>query len=797
MSIRSRSIISALLFVSGVLFAQSGKNVWKADLDDDAKTIQPVLNGAYLFGSADEYAWLFRTSTGKKVWSVEIDDYSKKALHQVVDDTLYLVAEGDTLKCFDMLNNTLVWKRIYSGIEQSNFTAFSRMDTLYILSYGSVDLGISTLDGKEAWRSAVTYESSLREQGTVDRVLLPLLRKYLAFTDKDECVLIDAVNGKRLITIPLSEPNGDLIKAKRAWYYISADQRTAAFISEKQFIVLNTDTNRLLAQVALKVSDQYNVLMPTPVGCAVFGEDRIVHLNTLTGKLSQAPAKLEDIRNSFFVQTDSAAILVIVFEDKVIGWNLDIGRAAWTTALKFQPSKGYLHRFIAQDSNDIVVTYIDPSTDLKLYLMSINAANGKIGYRTLIAHADESLPKRELPVPPIAVLSGPVQPSFGFENVGFDFQTIVSDTNIVILIRTASDMKVPNSDKEGGEGFIRVDRKSGQVISKSYLKVAQGLSFDGGLNALAPVTPVGSLILYPGNKNLVALDAQNGAVRWMLIDQDLKKSYIFDMAMVDTVLYVRTGAFKAGYEYDAKKDKLKNKTEWEENDYTLLAVDTASGKVLWKREFEADPGRAFRSYSINRYTRDSSNLIFGDERFLYSLALSPAKKGMLAWKFELSDSGVGSLDYDDLIQRSWHWSAEPLTEDEKDAEGMFTLKTRMVAGETFTTGLTKILHTEYDRATDRLLVYGDDGIASVNAANGRKNWLYEWDYKANAIQQAPVRLKGSIFYVINGDAVLLNAATGAVQATASADKESGIFLMPDRSAVVIVNGDEMTGIAIP
>jgi outer membrane protein assembly factor BamB len=786
-----------MLLAAALLSGQTNKYLWKAELDDDVKKIQPVLNGKYLFLSSDEYFWLFENATGKKVWSIEVDDYSEKAVHQTVNDTLFLVANEDTLICYNMVQNKKLWQRSYAGIEQDRFNGLKQLDTLLIISYTAMDLGISLNDGKEGWRTPVEYQRSLIEKGTVNSLLLDGARKYFVITEKEECLLLNADDGKKLLSIPQSEPNGDLVKTKRAWYYISPDQKLAAFIFDKHFIVVNIEANKLSAQIPVKVSDQYNPLMPTAAGCAVIAEDRIVHLNARTGKVSQILAKIGDLRNLFVVQTDSAAMMMVGLEDKLIGWNLDIGKMEWQTALKFQPANGFVHRFLAQDSNDVVVTYLDPSSDLKLFVMSVNAATGKINYRTLIAHCGESLPKRELPLPPVASVLGPLTPSFGFENIGFEYQVIQEYGQAVFVIRTSAEMMVPNTEKRGGEGLVRLDMKNGQVLSKNYLRIADGLSFDGGLTSLAKTMTAGGLILCPGNKNLTVLDAATGALRWMLIEQDLNGGYIFDMAMIDTVLYVRSGGFKQEFKYDKKKDKIARNTVWEEDDYVLLAVDTSSGKVLWKRQFEMDPGRVFPSYSIGRYAKGMSNLFISDDQFLYSISLDPMRKGMMTWKFEYSDSGIGTMEYDDLFQRSTRWSRENALTPEQEKEGFFPLLESSVAGESFTTSLFKIIHVEYDHQNDRLFLFGDDGLAAVNSSTGRMNWYYEWDYDTKSIQQQPVHLKDHLFYVMDGSGVVLNATKGTVIATTKVDAKSGVFIMPDRDSVIVVDGDEITGFVIP
>ena len=106
----NRFIFTILFLLSGILSAQTNKLLWKTELKDDVKMIKPVQNGKYLFLWSDEYAWLYENATGRKVWNVVIDEYSEKAFHQLVNDSLYLVANEDTLLCYNIVENKLSWK---------------------------------------------------------------------------------------------------------------------------------------------------------------------------------------------------------------------------------------------------------------------------------------------------------------------------------------------------------------------------------------------------------------------------------------------------------------------------------------------------------------------------------------------------------------------------------------------------------------------------------------------------------------------------------------------------------------
>ncbi|MDP1676529.1 MAG: hypothetical protein Q8L88_06650 [Bacteroidota bacterium] len=782
---------------SGFLFAQQNKLLWKVELQDDVKKIQPIQNGKYIFLWADEYAWLYENTSGKMIWNVKIEEYSEKAVHQLINDSLYLVANEDTLLCYNVLANKMVWKKSYQGIEQDRFLGLNLIDSTLLFHFKQIDIAVSLESGRELWRAPLNYERSLIDEGTVNFIALPALGKYIAFLEDDECALMSLANGKKLLSIPKSEPNADLIKQKRVWYYIEPEQHFAAMMFDKNFVVLNLDSNRIIAQRTIDISDQYNVLFSTEIGCAVIGEEKLIHVNFQNKIIAETIIDVDEMRNICTAKTDSGMVAIISQKNKLFALNLENGKLLWQTAPKSIAVNGFVHRMVLRDSNNIIVTYLDPTDDLKLYLMSINVLTGEINYRTNVAHADESLPKRILP---LSITSDTRSISFGFENVGFVYGVSIDSGNAKILIHTTSEMLEPNSDKEGGEGLIVVRLEDGKFLSKNYMKITDGMSFKGGLSALAKPLTVGNILLLPGNKNLVALNAETGKIQWMLIEQDLAGGYIFDMAMIDSVLYIKTGGFKQEFTYDSKKEKVETKKIWEEDDYQLIAVDPSSGKIYWKKEFDSDPGRIFHDYSIAHYSKNDKQLFYGSEKFLYSLALFPGKKDSTNWSFEFSDSGIGKMNYDDLYLQSTNWNGERLLSEDPSGyrnDSLYTLSSSLHIDESFTHSISKIIHVTYSKNSDRLLLFGEDGIASVNPINGKRLWHHEWDFSAKAVHHRPMILKDGIFYFIDGKMVLINIDSGKIVWQSKLDKENSIFIMPDYSSIIAIEKDVVTGFIIP
>lgn len=795
-----RTILSLILFCSLAADAQQKTApFWRYELPEDVQRMSPVKGGSFVFLQADEFAWVYETATGKKIWSTEVKKFDKDAPHLLLFDSLYMVASGDTLFCYGVLQNRLLWKALYAGIELDRFSALIHADTVAVLSFQSIDLGINILTGKELWRTPIEYDNDLPVKGTVNSILLPAAAKRIAFTSDDELILYSLLTGKPAYVRKKTAPNADLIEQQRQWYYLPKDETFAVIVTEKGVLALNLATGKESAFVPLDIDEQFNVLAPMETGCIVVGSEKTIHIDGTSGKVAEFTVDADDIRKIVVAETDSGAVMVVSMENAMAGVYLESRKTIWRTPEKFPAARGYIHRHIRTDGNRIIVAYLDPSDDVKLYAMSVDALTGKILYRTLAAHSDESLPKRILPLAVHPVPSAPHGLSFGFDDPGFHYAAQSDDSTMHLLIHTSAEMIEPNTDLDGGEGYVIVNTGTGKIAKKTYMQIAHDLSFKGGFASLAAPVTYGSLKILPGNKNLVAIDTANASLKWMLIEQDLFSSYVIDMTVVDSMLYLRTGGKKVDYVRDEKKDKVEQKVVWEEDDYSLIAVNAGTGLVYWKKKLSDDPSPLFPAYRISNYILTNGDLLYGTEKFLFAQSMQAKKGDSLRWSFEFSDSGVGAYSYDELLQSSMLWSGERFGEGDEcryRTDEIVPFSSRTIAGEKFVSGYSRILQVNYCPGENSLIAVGDDGIASIDPNNGKRKWYYEWDYSAGNVLYRPVFVNNHLFYVMNGKADVLNLKTGRIAASVKIDKESGIFIMPDGSSVIILYKDELTGIRI-
>ena len=93
-------------------------------------------------------------------------------------------------------------------------------------------------------------------------------------------------------------------------------------------------------------------------------------------------------------------------------------------------------------------------------------------------------------------------------------------------------------------------------------------------------------------------------------------------------------------------------------------------------------------------------------------------------------------------------------------------------GESFRTSISKVLHVAFSRPYDRIVVVGEDGIAGVEPSTGKRVWFHEWDYSKKAIHHRPIILGHSLFYHVDGVAVVVYLSDGKVISATKLDKKN-------------------------
>lgn len=783
----------ALLFTLSLAAAQNKPvSNWKYELPEDVTRIAPVGGGSHLFVQADEYVWLYENATGRKVWGAVIDDHSPKAPQELLNDSLFVAGDGDTLFCWNIRRNAVVWKKRYAEIDQTDFSGRTLCDSILVLSYGETDLAVALTDGKELWRAPMEYNADLKKADAAAVLLFEPLSRHIAFTAADEVRIVNTLNGKALFTRKKSEPAMDLVRQQRRWTHVSDDGRTAVLLLDGGVLVLDVAAAKEKSYIPMDFDAKLNALLPSPAGCFVVGAEKTVHIPFGNARTGEVTVDGDDIYSITVIPTDSSSVALISTENRMTGLDLSSGAVLWRSAEKAPTARGFVRSLVSSSDTMAVLTVLDPSDDLQLFLVGLSPRTGAVRYRTLVAHADESMPERTLPL-----LANSGGQFFGHDQAGFRYTLTAADGKAHLLIHTASDMIEPGTDRDGGEGYVIADLATGRIEKKVFMKIAQDLSYKGGFDGLAAPLTVGSVKILPGHRKLVAIDTAAASLAWMLIEQDLKDGAVTDMALADTLLLLRTGGIKRDYTYDEKKKKTESKIAWDEDDAALIAVDVRTGRVVWSRELDEHPGLLFPSYSMSRFMVNGSGLLYATRKFLHLQAVQPKKADSLRWSFEFADSGVGTYDLGELFVPASFWTKEPPGNGRFTQDPNILFTTAAVAGEPYGSGVSRVLQVNWDPEAGTLILIGEDGVASVDPATGRKRWLREWSYSDDAVSYRPLFLRDQLFSFVKGSAELVSLKTGKLTYGIRTDAESGVFVMPDASAVIFVHKDEISALVVP
>lgn len=832
---RTAYLTTVLLFVvtSAQLNAQAK---WKVELDDPAQLYEFVGNGKYLFFNSDELAWLYDASTGKKVWDIKVKDYEKKGIHQLVGEQ-YLVSTDDGLNCYDALTGKLQWQKIYKGIDQDEFMSLEFIEKAAVLRYGDPHLGIDLATGNELWRAEIKYNGSLVEKGTFNYMILDQQKKMLVMEKGDNAGLYDVLTGKKLLTLKDYEINGDLIKKNNTWRYKSPTQAYVLLVLDDGAAVIDIANNKELVRKKFDIDGDYEILLPTATGCAVFGEDKIVHFDFETGKTLEILYPISDMRTYKTYTVGDKDLLLIGAKDKMVCVDLRGGTILWQTKKDDPQFNGYAHRYITQDGNNIIFTFNSTKltgsvgTGTALYIVNMDALTGAVNWRVHVAHWEGAITGLARTMGKFAgamvgaLGSGQggrqISASFGYDNIGFDYDVSEFNGNLLVTNINKVTMVNPLTGKEPGEGFCMVNPKTGEIVYRNYMVIKQNSSWSSATQGIAAYNPqpliIDNIAYVCGNSRVIGVDLASGKTLWT-VDKDLKDGYPVDIAVFDGVVYVKFGKYPVTTALD--KNKIKLDSPWDRDPYGFAAIDAVTGKLLWRLETKTDPGLLLPQFSIARYYNPAKRqLYFADEEKIYALQLR-RDGGKFDWELNMDKNNIGDLPYKKMFAVNETWlgtvprtsstttqlgggwsmtttstsggtSEKAVSKFIEDAEGAEATTTYTSWGNIYGVSAKRCLRVLFDE--QHLLVFGTDGIGLVDIATGKPKWVTEWDYDYEAVQYIPRVHNNRIVYCVDRKLTCLDLTTGKILWQLKEAKRPRFFTSPDERYLFSIDEDVISG----
>jgi outer membrane protein assembly factor BamB len=812
---------------------------WKVELDESIQNYHFLQDGKFLFFTNAEYLWLYETQTGKEVYNMEIDDFEEEGIHQLIEEW-YLVSSDDGVQCFDAAKGEKIWKSEFD-VSQSDFTEIMAFGDIAVLRYGEDHVAFNFADGKQIWQTEIEYYGELVNIGTHNYFEFNALNKIAVMTDGD-LAIYDMKDGKQSALFEDIDPNRDLIEKKFSWSLRGRDNECLVLVTDDGAVLIDVKNNKELARKEIDIDGDYSVMLPTPNGCAILGEEKIVYFNYNDGSVKELPFPVDDMRTFKSYTVGDKGVLVMSMEDQIFGINLEAGEILWNTPKDDETFEGYIHKYIKQDGNNIIVSYnrarlSSHPAGTYIFCMSFDVLTGKLNYKTSVLASQAAMSNFTRGLAKtitgafatfVAIGSGGiasgqagqaidmVSDMMGYGNIGFNYNVFEHNGNIIFESRSEVAMFNPETREDPGEGYVAVNVSSGEIVYKDYFAIAEGMTKQN-LDASCPPLVEENISYVGGEERLYAFDLNSGKRLWS-IDGNEKLAMITDLMVANDILYLQFG--KIEYNIGLKEDEIVVKEKLDVDPYGFMALDAKSGDILWTVDMETPPDLYSPQFTLDNYYNGVSNqLYYSDEKGTYALKMG-RDGGTLEWSFNYKENNIGEMEYDETyaINEKWIGTQRVTTTTTVGTGGGYSYSYTSTSGgldeeesagfmedaagsDLFTTyvswgniwGVTAKRCLKVTTNGEVIIIFGPEGIASVNPQNGKANWTTEWEYDYEEMQYVPKIIRNSIVYCLDRELTLLDLKTGVEKWKVEEAKKPRFFTSPDESQLFSIDDDVISG----
>ncbi|MFA5804769.1 MAG: PQQ-binding-like beta-propeller repeat protein [Melioribacteraceae bacterium] len=812
MCVKKILIIITLLTVTA--FAQQVPK-WILELDDPIESYNFLRDGNYLFLQCGEHAWLYDAVTGKNIYSLEVDDYEVKGAHQLVGEK-YLVSADNNLLCYDAMTGKLIWQKEYNKIDQDEFTELSFAGNITILRYGLEHLGIDLNSGNELWRTRLSYNQWITRKGGWNVLSLDKQQKLLVLLDSDALGLYSYKDGKEVLFVKDFEIDGDMVESKQTWCYVSPNQRYCVFTLDGFVSIIDVQENKEIFRRKTSFDEEKGAIFPTENGCAVLGDEVVVSIDFNSGKVSEVKASIDDFRTFQIMKVGNKEILFAGLKNEMFAIDFADGKILWRSNKGDKNFEGYAHRYIKVDGNNLLVTYTNTSASeggANIYLMSIDALTGKVNYKTPslgntpYGQADWA---RSIFSPFMKLMK--VENTLGYENIGFNYSIEEFEGNLVFGTLSINSLQNPDTKESGGDGIALINPKTGEILFKDYLRLSDYSIMSIGAVRYADMMPYinGNLAFLVGDENIAAYDLKAKKRLWL--NKETLKGIPREAMLVDNVLYVKFGERKFNVSLSEPETifqsiSMKIENKWDEDPYGFAAYDCATGNLLWRIETEVDPSFLTPGFSLkNNYDPITKRLYYGDEENIYALQLTP-NGGKFDYVINLDKSKIGEMPFEKTYAiQEWPISGRFI--------GLYSVVSEAITGThlnkfisaseeadawiVYDFGFTiwgaaakKCLRTVYNE--NSIFAMGTEGIAMINAADGKINWLHKWEYDQDNVQFMPQVIGDKLVYCVDRKVTSVNMKTGTTKWSADEAKRPIFLVSPNNKYIFTIDKEVIKG----
>ncbi len=835
-----KNIIIILSFFVGSIAAQNIP-LWKTDLGEPISDYKFINDGKYIFFTSAEYVWCYEAVSGKEVWQMEIEDFEEEGISFLLGE-LFLTNSDNKLQAYDALTGKLLWENEYDDIDQDEYTEIFSIKNNAVFRYGDNHIGIDLNNGKELFRMEIDWWGELVDLGSFNYSVLEQQNKMFVMED-ETALLIDIATGKRLFENGNYDVNLDLIKNGLKWLYKTKDKNYLLAVLEGGAAVIDVENNKEIMRKEFSIDGDYNVILPTSDGCAIMGEDVFVHFNFQTGEVKEFEFPLDDIRSLKTYTVGGKSILLVSMADQLASIDLSAGTLLWRTKEEDPEFEGYVHRWLKSDGNNILLSYVRGRTSgdksgSYIYLMGIDGITGKVKFKknTILskAHIPDFVRAIGKGISAIATglmsvagagnaadqFANQTNDMLGYNKIGFTYETFEYGDNIIFFsggtkgAGSEAEMWNTTTREEPGQGFASVNYKTGKLNYQTNFPITAGLNAQE-IDMLPNLLHVDNIVYKAGNERVIKFNLDTGKKLWEVKIED---KVISETTPINGVLYLRIGI--QSFNVSLKKDEIKVKEKIEEDPFGFIAIDDATGKILWEVETKTDPVLLTPKFNIpNYYNTKTEQLYFADLENLYALKMGK-NGGKYAWKINFDDAGIGEFDFEETfaIIEKWIGSVPRSTSTTSYIGGGWSMTTTSTTGGYNSKSVAEFLDDASDASLtstytswgniwgvsakkclrilygeNRTVIFGPEKIALLNSKDGKIIWAKEWDYDNEEVSYVPKILNNKIVYCLDEELVVIDITSGKEIYRTEIEEKSKFFVAPNEKNIFNLYDEEIAG----
>ncbi len=724
-------LVATLILLPSIAFIVNAAEpdvLFDIETDEKIARINFIQDDSKIFLHNEERLFMVDGNTGETLWDAEIDDYYDEGLDLIWGERLFITSTKKSMMAYDLSNGELAWESD-AKLKMKEYLEYINFDDYFIVIFEDELVSMNPNTGEVHWRQeefSISDDLVEAGQSTFWELTRDFGDRLLILGDK-ESYLYNGADGSLMGTYEVRFDN-DVVDEPVSF---STDKTLVVFGKKKTFGINISDGSKNW-EIEEKVSPKYGYVPFEHEGgnyALLADKKRTLALDLATGETLWEGGENTSAIMYQVEMLDDGTLYAVGFKSKLtIGTTfLAYGFDFATGELKYGPVP------LVRSMNGSIFGQVSAA------LMHVEDVGDDAIYYT-----------------------------FATESRGYDYDPAE---------KWGADWGASNKLK-GGEGFTRINKKTGELIYHTRLKLYEnwmkyrpnmvpvtGMMHPGVLVAAgAVIDPIleGNTAYVIAEPGLVKVDLETGETLWTSPEYD----HVSDVVVANGKVFGKIGWSR--WSFSGQGDKVEGDLK-ESRDHGFFILNAATGEEIWMTE-EKDPMGTFLSH----YDPETNACYLCNERYFRRIDI--ADPG-IAWEIDLKKEDIGEIGEDGVAI--------------------------ILTGITYTHGYYynvttkeyeyRMSHGAFPLGDGDFLVMAEDAIARIDS-DGTIRFLEEWKWRGDKINLAPEITSQGLIYQYKKWLQMISLEDGKVvwKTKEHKAKDVDMFFSSDRTKLFVVGKDEIT-----